>query len=98
MGNIALKCGHIFCDKCLASITNCPLCRMIIKEKCLLLSTNCCTCNKLLIKVDYSCFLFCGHPYCFNCIIKMKNIKEYYLCKCKKYSLIYPLFFNKFEN
>ena len=98
MGNMALKCGHIFCDKCLASITNCPLCRMIIKEKCLLLSTHYCTCNKLLIKVDYSCFLFCGHPYCFNCIIKMKNIKEYYLCKCKKYSLIYPLFFNKFEN
>ena len=33
MGNMALKCGHIFCDKCLASITNCLLCRMIIKEK-----------------------------------------------------------------
>jgi hypothetical protein len=97
IGNVSLICGHIFCDKCLASITNCPLCRMIIKDKFLLLSTNCTQCNKQLINVDYACFLSFGHTYCFNCIIKIKNLKEYYFCKCKRYSLIYPLYFNKIE-
>ena len=71
---------------------------MIIKDKCLLISTNCTKCNKQLVKVDLACFLFCGHAYCFKCIVKLKNIKEYYLCKCNKYSLIYPLYFNKLED
>ena len=97
IGNMALKCGHIFCDKCLAAITNCPLCRMIIKDKCLLISTKCTLCNKQLVKVDFACFLYCGQTYCFKCVVQLKNHGEYYLCKCQKHSIIYPLYFNKFE-
>ena len=53
-GNVSLKCGHIFCNKCLADITNCPLCRMIIKEKYCLLNTNCFKCNKQLVKIGFA--------------------------------------------
>ena len=98
---IALSCGHLFCDNCINSIINCPLCRLFIIKKCNLLNVNCTKCHKELAQVNYNkltCFLICGHGYCFNCVVQLKNYQDHYFClNCKKYFNIYPLYFNKIE-